>query len=92
MDLLFIPALIFLLISSCATKPPQEYDYIVSKYDGEYLCDDLEHGAYGAAALRCVHVNCPEDNTCEPHTDNGRVYAIVNPSNVVKIKENGWVF
>jgi hypothetical protein len=74
--LLFIPALIFLLLSSCSTMPAPKYDYVVTTPAGTFICDKLEYSPYGAAALDCEHVLLEY-----------KVASIPNPTVVHRIKE-----
>lgn len=65
-----------LIAAGCATQKYDIYDYLVQTPSGTYLCDKLEHGAYGAAALDCEHV-----------MNGTKVDMIPNPYGVTIIKE-----
>lgn len=69
-------ALLFLLLTGCATVNLTKNDYLVSTAQGTFLCDEYNHGAYGSAAKKCEHVML-----------GYKVDSIPNPTTVTAIKE-----
>ena len=48
--------LLLVFLASCSSTKIVKYDYVVKTTDGSFLCDEYNHGPYGAAAKNCEHI------------------------------------